>query len=140
MPFFGNSWEYEKVYTRKEILRDISEHVEIEQLQSPDDSTSENYLIPSTGARFGVISTVSNSFCQGCSRLRLTADGKMKNCLFSNDETDLLTAMRQGQTLTPLIQENIFRKKKAAAGRIDFNHEKAAVHYAQNRSMIAIGG
>lgn len=140
MPFFGNSWEYEKVYTRAEILKDISDHAEIQRLKSPDDSTSVNYVIPSTGARFGIISTVSNPFCQGCSRLRLTADGKMKNCLFSNDETDLLTALRHGQNLIPLIQENISRKKKTAAGRIDFNHEKAAVQYAQNRSMIAIGG
>ncbi|HAW51650.1 MAG TPA: GTP 3',8-cyclase MoaA [Flavobacteriales bacterium] len=140
MPFFGNSWEYEKVYTRKEILRDISVYGAIEPIISPNDSTSENYLIPATGAKFGIISTVSNPFCQGCSRLRLTADGKMKNCLFSNDETDLLSPLRIGENLMPLIRENILRKKKTAAGRIDFNNEKAAVQYAQNRSMIAIGG
>jgi cyclic pyranopterin phosphate synthase len=140
MPFFGNEWEYDKVFSRREMLDLIGAHVKYHRLESATDSTSEVYQIENSKANFGIIPTVTNPFCQGCSRLRLTADGKIKNCLFSGDEDDILSVMRRGEEVKEIILQNLKRKKKSAAGRIDFSDEKAKIDYSNNRSMIAIGG
>lgn len=140
MPFFGNGWEYQKVFPKLEILERIKREFEVEQIISPYDSTSRNYLNKTLNASFGIIPTVSDSFCSGCSRIRLTADGKVKNCLFSNDENDLLQIYRSGQDVKSIIRKNILRKKSAAAGKINFTDEKARLEYAKNRSMVSIGG
>ena len=65
--------------------------------------------------------------------MRLTADGKMKNCLFSVDEMDLLTELRKGNDIKELISASL-RNKKAVTGGQDFSLP------TQNRSMVAIGG
>lgn len=140
MPFFKNNWEYSKVFSKEEILNCIAKKYEFNKKESAHDSTSVNYSIPSLGAEFGIIPTVTQAFCNGCSRIRLTSDGKIKNCLFSNDESDLLTALRNGEDVKELIRENIFRKKKAAAGKINFKDENAKIEYAKNRTMVSIGG
>ena len=139
MPFFGNQWEYDKVFTRREVLAILEPYVPL-PLKSPADSTAERYELTGTGHRFGIIPTVTQPFCQACSRLRLTADGKMKNCLFSVDESDLLSALRRGEDVRELIMQNVQRKKSSAGGRIDFSDEQAALDFARNRSMITIGG
>jgi len=68
--------------------------------------------------------------------MRLTADGKMKNCLFSSGETDLLGAMRSGLDIVPMILNNVWNKKELRSGINtiqDFKNQK-------NRTMVAIGG
>jgi cyclic pyranopterin phosphate synthase len=72
--------------------------------------------------------------------MRLTADGKLKNCLFSKSETDLLSALRRGEDILPLIEENIRNKAKELGGQFtkDFEHLNAGS--INNRSMITIGG
>jgi cyclic pyranopterin phosphate synthase len=72
--------------------------------------------------------------------MRLTADGKMKNCLFSQKETDLLTALRNGEDVLPLIQESIASKAKELGGQFTKDFEKIQTEDLQNRSMISIGG
>jgi cyclic pyranopterin phosphate synthase len=83
------------------------------------------------------VSTITNPFCDDCNRIRLTADGKMKNCLFATSETDLLTPMRKGDALDALIINAIKSKKHARDG---MEVKMEAEHYEQNRSMISIGG
>lgn len=140
MPFFKNNWEYNKVFSKEEILKSVSEKYEFILKESFYSSTSVNYSIPGINASFGVIPTVTQAFCNSCSRIRLTSDGKIKNCLFSSEETDLLTGLRNGEDVKHLIIENIFKKKKAAAGKIDFKAENAKIEYAKNRTMVSIGG
>ncbi|HXC06177.1 MAG TPA: cyclic pyranopterin phosphate synthase MoaA, partial [Bacteroidia bacterium] len=82
---------------------------------------------------FAFITTVTQPFCEGCNRLRLTADGKMKNCLFSEGENDILSAWRAGKDIRPIIALNLGSKKKERGGRFDFEN-------IANRSMIKIGG
>ena len=69
-------------------------------------------------------------------RIRLTADGKMKNCLFATSETDLLTPHRAQADLKPLILEAIKGKKLSRDGMEVMEQS----HYEENRSMISIGG
>ncbi|MEY2648605.1 MAG: hypothetical protein RL282_1318, partial [Bacteroidota bacterium] len=90
---------------------------------------------------FAVISTMSAPFCGDCNRMRLTADGKMKNCLFSQTETDLLTPFRSGEDILPLIHQSIRDKKEALGGQFTVESlEKIEADQLENRSMITIGG
>jgi cyclic pyranopterin phosphate synthase len=139
MPFSGNDWVYEKVVTQVEMLDILRSDFEIEELSDVDVGTATKY-ITSEGAEFGIIPTVSNPFCGSCSRLRVTADGKMKNCLFSSAESDLKSMLRNGEDIETEIRANLYRKKFMAAGKIDFSHEQAKAEYAKNRAMVAIGG
>ena len=83
---------------------------------------------------------MSAPFCEGCNRMRLTADGKMKNCLFSKEETDLLTALRKGENVLPLIQQSIGSKAKELGGQFTNDFEHIHAEEIHNRSMITIGG
>lgn len=141
MPFDGNDWNREKTVSSKEILQTISSKFGSERLMKmtdPANATSRNYRIEHAPGSFGIISTITNPFCDSCNRIRLTADGKIKNCLFSNDEIDLLTAHRENQPIGVLIQQSI-RAKLASRGGIQEFDGNALEGY-QNRSMITIGG
>jgi cyclic pyranopterin phosphate synthase len=72
--------------------------------------------------------------------MRLTADGKMKNCLFSQTETDLLTAFRNGEDVLPLIYQSIRSKAKELGGQLNTDFKHLHAEDIHNRSMITIGG
>ncbi|MFZ4476733.1 MAG: GTP 3',8-cyclase MoaA, partial [Saprospiraceae bacterium] len=91
MPFVQNAWNENKVVPFQEILERITNQFEIEKLSDAPNDTAKKFRVAGFAGTFAVITTVSDLFCAGCNRMRLTADGKMKNCLFSNTETDLLT-------------------------------------------------
>ena len=141
MPFDGNNWNKEQTVSYQEILDvAISQYsdIEIEKIQDNPNDTTRHYKVAGAKGTFGIISTVTNPFCDTCSRIRLTADGKIKNCLFSNDEVDLLSAHRNEESLTALIQSSILAKKKGLGGMKDFSQQELDNY--ENRSMIAIGG
>lgn len=133
MPFSGNAWDKSKVFSQQEMLELITEKYTIQKLIDKPNDTAKNYTIQGHQGSFGFISTVTEPFCSTCNRLRLTADGKMKNCLFSQGETDLLTAYRKSENIEDLILTTILNKKEALGGRFDFEN-------IENRSMIKIGG
>jgi len=137
MPFKGNQWDWSKGVSEEEILKEVSHHFgEPQKQQDPAHSTSSNYQVPGFQGSFGVVSTITKPFCEGCNRIRLTADGKMKNCLFATSETDLLTPHRAQADLKPLILEAIKGKKFSRDGMEVMEQS----HYEENRSMISIGG
>ncbi len=138
MPFKGNKWDWSKGVSKEEILQTVGDKFgEIETLQNPKHSTSTNYKVKGHQGSFGIVSTITNPFCDECNRIRLTADGKMKNCLFATSETDLLTAFRNGEPIENIILESIKSKKHSRDG---MDVKMDAEHYEQNRSMISIGG
>jgi len=140
MPFEGNKWNSSKVLTMKEILSKIGEKYTFSKIQDAKNDTAKNYQINGHCGTFAIISTMSEAFCGNCNRIRLTADGKLKNCLFSENETDILTPYRNGIDITPLIHSNIFSKKKALGGQFDNFIENIDSQLIKNRSMITIGG
>ncbi|MDP4285364.1 MAG: GTP 3',8-cyclase MoaA [Bacteroidota bacterium] len=140
MPFSGNRWTSNKVFTMQQILEVIGEKYLYTRLQDEKHDTAKKYMIPGHAGTFAVISTMSANFCGDCNRMRLTADGKMKNCLFSKQETDLLTALRSGKEIVPLIQQSIRSKAKELGGQFTADFEHIHAEEIHNRSMITIGG
>lgn len=142
MPFDGNRWDKSKLITYSELLDQVKAYYsekKVLQLPYEKNFTARNFRIQNHKGTFGIISTVSNPFCDGCNRIRLTANGKLKNCLFSNSEVDLLSAYRQNKALEPMIQNAILKKKAVRSGMLhskDFEN----INNHDNRSMITIGG
>lgn len=140
MPFTGNRWNRDKVFTMQDMLDAIGAAYPVERLEDGPNDTARRFRVPGHRGTFAVISTMSAPFCGTCNRMRLTADGKLKNCLFASAETDLLTPFREGRDILPLIRGNIQAKAAGLGGQLpeDFHHIQAEdIH---NRSMIAIGG
>ena len=143
MPFNGNQWRREKTISFNEIMRKIKKAYpsnEIIRTKDAPNDTSKNYAIKGYRGSFAIISTVTNPFCDTCNRIRLTADGKLKNCLFSKNESDLLTALRNKEDLEEIIAKNINNKFAVRSGMSSpqvFDDPKKHKH---NRSMITIGG
>jgi cyclic pyranopterin phosphate synthase len=140
MPFSGNKWTSNKVFTLHEILETVNSRYATQAVDTDEHDTAKVCTIAGHAGTFAVISTMSAPFCSGCNRMRLTADGKMKNCLFSKEETDLLTAFRNGQDIAPLIHESIKNKYAALGGQMNTNFEQLHANEIRNRSMITIGG
>ncbi len=140
MPFSGNRWTSNKVFTWQQILEVVESKYSIVRLNDELHDTAKKYTVPGHAGSFAVISTMTSPFCSGCNRMRLTADGKMKNCLFSKEETDLLTAFRNGEAILPLIQKSVTSKAKELGGQFTADFEQVHADEIQNRSMITIGG
>lgn len=140
MPFTGNKWSSNKVFTWQEILHLIETKYSFLPLRGDANDTAKKYIVPGHAGTFAVISTMTSPFCSTCNRMRLTADGKMKNCLFSNDETDLLSALRKGEDISPLIRQSIHNKFAERGGQFVKDFEQLDSGNIKNRSMISIGG
>lgn len=140
MPFAGNKWTSNQVMSWKEILAMIEDQYAVIPLKGDVHDTSKKYALSGYDGVFSVISTMSAPFCAGCNRMRLTADGKMKNCLFSKGEMDLLSALRKGKPIRELILRNVLAKAEKLGGQFDTNFESLKSENIENRSMISIGG
>ncbi|MBS1750238.1 MAG: GTP 3',8-cyclase MoaA [Bacteroidetes bacterium] len=140
MPFDGNRWSNEKVFSHSEMLKLIAAKYEYISLQNEKHDTAKKYFVPGHQGSFAIISTMSQPFCTGCNRMRLTTDGKMKNCLFSNNEVDILRALRSGQDIVPLIKQCVWDKKEALGGQFTSAYKNIDSSKINNRSMINIGG
>ena len=143
MPFDGNRWDKSKLVSQNDILTRVENHFSANQiirLEDAQNDTSRNYKIKGFRGSFAIISSVTNPFCDSCNRLRLTADGKLKNCLFSATEQDLLTAYRQGKDIRPIIKKAVQEKFKMRGGMDTFDKLQDKNLHGKNRSMITIGG
>jgi GTP 3',8-cyclase len=140
MPFSQNQWEGDKVVTWQQILEIASNKYILNPLVREKHETVKKYKVDGFAGTFAVISTMSAPFCGDCNRMRLTADGKMKNCLFSQGETDLLSALRDGQDILPLILGNVQAKEKELGGQFTADVAHVDANSIDNRSMITIGG
>ena len=126
-------------YPAEKILQRVKAHIgqDLIPVQSRShDGPARNYLIAGTEAKIGVISAVSQHFCETCNRVRLTAKGVLALCLGQEDAVDLRTPLRDGisdEGLKDLIREAITHKPE----RHFFNEN---VHNIQFREMVSLGG
>ena len=143
MPFDGNKWDLSKMVSYAEVMAYVNEsfsEAELERLQDAPNDTSKNYKIKGYKGSFAIISSVTNPFCDSCNRLRLTANGQLKNCLFSSSESDLLTTLREGKPIEPVIQKAVLGKFKIRGGMDTLEKLQKPQLHTQNRSMTTIGG
>lgn len=143
MPFNGNKWEWKKIVPYKKLMEAVENKFSLEHIVRINDrpnDTSLNYKIKNFEGTFAFINSVTQPFCGTCNRIRLTADGKLKNCLFSSTESDLLIAYRNGEDILPLIERSIGAKKEIRAGMATTAELKNTKRNQKNRSMVSIGG
>lgn len=124
MPFGGNRWEREKMMSYADMVATIRQrYPDFVALPNGAHDTSKAWTVPGHAGRVGFITSMSEHFCGSCNRLRVTADGNLKVCLFGNTEVSLRDAMRadpeEGE-LTELISAAVKRKKKQHAGECEW--------------------
>src|SRR5215469_4195782 len=100
-----HGWRRAEMVTADEILAQLSEEFTL----TPDDpaargsAPAEAFLVDGGPARVGIIGSVTRPFCGSCDRIRLTADGQLRNCLFAREENDLRTLLRSGASDDALV-------------------------------------
>ncbi|MBK7111266.1 MAG: GTP 3',8-cyclase MoaA [Flavobacteriales bacterium] len=143
MPFNGNLWEEDKGVSMSEMLARLTERFGVDRyerlIDRPND-TARNYRLSDGRGTFAFIAPVSEPFCSTCDRIRLTADGKLKNCLFDHGEADLLGILRSGGDIAPLIRQSIFAKHAVRGGLDTAERFADPVLHGRNRNMTTIGG
>jgi cyclic pyranopterin phosphate synthase len=143
MPFDGNKWDKEKMVSYAQVMEHVNSNYDeskVIRMQDAPNDTSKNYKIEGYKGSFAIISSVTNPFCDSCNRIRLTANGRLKNCLFSSSESDLLTPLREGKSIEPIIQKAVQSKLKVRGGMDTMEKLEQPDLHGKNRSMIAIGG
>ena len=143
MPFDGNEWDKSKMMSHSEAIDIINANYDqkhVINLQDTKNDPSKNYKIEGFQGSFGLISSITNPFCDSCNRIRLTANGHIKNCLFSSTESDLLTPLRAGKDITRIIQETVKSKYRIRGGMDTLKKLESPDLHTRNRSMTAIGG
>ena len=132
-----NIWTTEKFISAKEIHNRIQTLGILQPIgHNTLDGPAERYALEGAKGEVGFIGALSNHFCDNCNRLRLTADGHLKGCLFSDQETDIKTPLRDGKGdshLLNLIMDTILNKPKDH-GLLPYNPRKCV------RPMNSIGG
>ncbi|XP_059838782.1 molybdenum cofactor biosynthesis protein 1 isoform X1 [Hypanus sabinus] len=135
MPFDGNKWNFKKMVSYQEMLSTIKQKwPELQKLPLEDSGTAKAYKVPDFQGQIGFITSMSEHFCGSCNRLRLTADGSLKVCLFGNTEVSLRDVLRSGATeaeMLEIVGAALSRKKKQHAGMLNLSQMK-------NRPMILI--
>nr|XP_020464319.1 molybdenum cofactor biosynthesis protein 1 isoform X2 [Monopterus albus] len=136
MPFDGNKWNFKKMVSYQEMLDHIRQQwPNLEMLQTGHTDTAKTFKVPGFQGQMGFITSMSDHFCGSCNRLRITADGNLKVCLFGNSEVSLRDLLRSGASdaeLLHTIGAAVGRKKKQHAGMFSISQMK-------NRPMILIG-
>ncbi len=143
MPFDGNKWDLSKMVSYQKIMEQVKatfSETTIQRLEDAPNDTAKHYKIKDYQGSFAVISSVTNPFCDSCNRLRLTANGQLKNCLFSATELDLLSTLRAGKSIVPVIEKAVKAKLKTRGGMDTIEKLKEPKLHSKNRSMITIGG
>ncbi len=133
-----HGWRREDMITADEILTILSAEFTL----IPDDpgkrgsAPAESFLIDGGPARVGVIGSVTRPFCAACDRVRLTADGQVRNCLFAREESDLRTPLRAGASDEEIAE----RWRQAVARKLPGHGINDPGFLQPARPMSAIGG
>ena len=139
MPFSNNSWNANLFISCSEILKTIQTKYRLEELDKSVEKVAKDFRIIGHKGKVSFISSISDHFCQSCNRLRITASGNLKLCLFSQIDSEL--------SLISLLRNSLF-SDEAIASRIAVHlHKKKFNHpdideliSLQNNNMLSIGG
>jgi len=135
-----HAWNRQQMITADEIRARLSEHVQL--IEDPADrerrgsAPAELFRVSDTGYAVGIIASVSKPFCGSCDRVRLTADGQLRNCLFARTESDLRAPLRAGATDDELADQWV----RAVAGKRAGHGIDDPTFLQPDRPMSSIGG
>jgi cyclic pyranopterin phosphate synthase len=137
MPLDGDrAWEPDMVLTGRELRELIETRYPLVALEREPHATARVYRFADGDGEIGFVNPVSEPFCADCNRIRLTADGELRTCLFSMHETDLRAPLRDGATdaeLAETIRAAVWRKELK-------HHVNEPGFRPPPRTMSAIGG
>jgi cyclic pyranopterin phosphate synthase len=130
------AWREDDVLTGGEIRALIEEHWPLEEIPAKPSSTARRFRFADGAGEIGFVNPVSEPFCSSCDRIRLTADGKLRTCLFSRREWDLKETLRNGSTDAEVEQAIRF-----AVRHKELKHKINEPGFVRaSRSMSQIGG
>lgn len=138
MPIGADAWERDKVYFAHEILDQIEQGIGplVPAKDYDPKAPAMDFEYLDGGGRVGIIASVSRPFCMSCNRVRLTADGKLRNCLFALDEVDLKALLRSeaaADAIVKRVRANVWAKWEG--------HEINSARFVKpDRTMHTIGG
>ena len=121
MPFDGNRWKKNKMLGYREMLDTIQARFgQLEKVRDHANDTSKTFRVPGFTGKIGFITSMTDNFCGTCNRLRITADGNLKVCLFGNAEVSLRDIMRESNGGHPIDE-----KAMQALRQVDFGQRGA---------------
>src|ERR1022692_3736207 len=131
-------WDRGKVLLADDVIALLSREISpLAPVPDPDPrAPASQYVYEDGGGMVGFIASVSRPFCLNCNRLRLTADGHLRYCLFAIEEDDVKTLMRSGaadEEIAALVRRNV-------AGKWEGHEINSAKFVAPPRPMYSIGG
>ena len=143
----ANNWKSERMVSKKEILETINARFPLRKLgRGKGSAPSVDYQFLDGSGDIGVIASVTEPFCSTCTRARLTADGKLVTCLFSQQGYDLKTLMRSGATDAELLEVIsavwLQRKDRYSEERLSALHSPVGYDPTSHKKleMISLGG
>jgi GTP 3',8-cyclase len=132
----GHVWRREAMVTADEILARLRAVYRLEPFGARGSEPAERWTVDGGPGTVGVIASVTRPFCAACDRLRLTADGQLRNCLFARDESDLRGPLRAGAS-----EAELEARIRATVGAKRAGHGVDSPEFLQpRRPMSAIGG
>ncbi len=136
MPFLDNSWSAERVVSSTEIRTRLLDRFALRPLASGSSDVAREYAIDGSDGRVAFVSSVTESFCSGCNRLRLTSDGQLKSCLFLPPSISLRDLIRKGAS----DEELETAVKQCLDGKWSAHPPMRNWAQRDNLTMVQIGG
>ncbi|MBA4145820.1 MAG: GTP 3',8-cyclase MoaA [Cytophaga sp.] len=141
MPFNGEGSHYTALtWTYKKIIDHIRIHFPaLEKITDPENSTAYHYRIPGYKGSIGIIAAFSRTFCGTCNRIRITAQGELKTCLYDDGVLNIKHLLRSGITDAELMKEllTVFAQRKKDGFEAEQSRKN---HQPVHESMSTIGG
>lgn len=136
MPFAGNGWNKAEVLTYSDMLQMVKGRFELDPVECEKSAVAKEFTVKGTPASIGFVTSVTDDFCGGCNRIRLTAEGRIKTCLFLLAGTSLRDMVRAGASDEELAQAIHEALKTKWAGHPPM--DRWIAH--DDKAMVQIGG
>lgn len=131
-----HGWDRDVMVTAAEVLEQLSRTHALTPVAARGSAPAQRYLVDGGPGSVGIIASVTAPFCGACDRIRLTADGQLRNCLFANEESDLRGGLRAGESDEQLLE----RVRRSVAGKHAGHGIDDPSFLQPARPMSAIGG
>ncbi len=136
MPFKDNCWDESAVFSYKEMKLEIEKRYKLLPLDEKPGNVAKDFAIEGHSGRVSFISSMTDSFCASCNRLRMTADGSIKSCLFYDAEISMKESLRNNCSDSEIVE----MIRYALANKPEAHPPMDELALMSNRAMVEIGG